>query len=545
MIEEFNDEKFIPSKEFVESIDITRYPSLNLLRGNNIDGRLKNYNQIDNIQYYFDLIKKTPNKFLKLLYYENIKDYLEEKQQAKFLAKWKLIPLYYEVAVEIINQDIIRYNPAYLLEEYIRLSHRDKIPNQTLFDNIGNVLNILIKKKLDPFEILKKFLELDGKVLKSAIISYNIFDAINFYVNEIFDGNITLGFDFTDKIIRFYEKLDMRDEIETKRSIFATKFLNFFETKLENEKWEEDNMQSMSMKHHFLNLKLEVIQKYCPNRNELNNEIRLEIDRINNLIPNCTNGFFPLSGKGKIPSEEIKRLLQPFQNDSLEQFIKKTILFEYFLPDIPRDVGTISGFFPSIQFSNRSVKKLNGGNQINKQGTSDILAKWINYELDWHFRLFLFQRILGKFEKEDLISNIIAPVQYSNVINEISKRLFYNSIESYFNKNYFKCIQFSIFQIESILREICAKNYIETLSIEENKERQRSIGSLITKLKDIVSEKLLLLIKWLLLNEEGQISKNYRNEIAHGLDSMDQYNEIYTRENALSIILIYLSLSKY
>ena len=32
---------------------------------------------------------------------------------------------------------------------------------------------------------------------------------------------------------------------------------------------------------------------------------------------------------------------------------------------------------------------------------------------------------------------------------------------------------------------------------------------------------------------------------SHGLDTMVQFNEIYTRENALSIILIFLSLSKH
>jgi len=545
MIKEFNNKNFIPSKEFIKSIDFTLYPNLILLKGMSIDGRLKKYNQIKDVQNYIDLIQKTSNKFLKLLYFENIKEYLEENKQAELLAKCKLVPLYYDVAREIIIQDMNQYNPSFLLREYIRLSHRAKIPNQTVFDNIGEVSKKLIEKKLDPSEILKYFLDLDGKVLKSATISNNIFDTINFYVNEIFDGNITLGFEFTDKILSFYEKLDMRDEIENKKSIFATKFLDFFETKLENEQWEEENMQSMSVKHHFLNLKLEVIQKYCPNRDDLNNYIRLEIDRINKLIPKCTKGYGPLSGKGKIPNEEIERFLQPFKNDSLEQIIKKTILFEFFLPDIPEDINTLSGLFPTIQFSNRSVKKFNAGEQVNEHGASNVSAKWLNYELDWNFRLFLFQRIISKFDKDDLISNIIAPIRYSNVINEVSKRLFYNSLQSYFNENYFACIQISIFQIESILRYICAKNNIETISIKENKEQQRSIGPLITKLKDTVSEKVLLFIEWLLLNEEGQISKNYRNKIAHGLDSIDQFNEIYTRENALSIILIFLSLSKH
>ena len=545
MLKVFNDEKFIPSKEFIEKIDFINYPNLILLKGINIDGRLKKYNQIDNIRYYIDFIQQTPNKFLKLLYFENIKDFLKENKKAELLAKCKLVPLYFDVAREIIGQNNAQYKPEFLIEEYIRLSHRDKIPNQTVFDNMGDLSKILIQIKRDPSKILKPFLDLDRKVLKSATISNHIFNAIDYYVNEVFDGNITLGFDITDKIISFYEKLGKSDEIETKKSIFATNFLNFFENEVDNKQWEEDNMQSMIRKHRFLNLKLVVIQKYCPDRDDLNNDVRLEINRINKLIPKCTKGYIPLSGSGKIPDIEIEKILEPFKNDSLDQIIKKTIYSEIFLPDIPRDVGSLSGYFPTIQYSNGNVKKFDGGKQINEHGASDISIKWFNYELDWKFLLFLFQRLINKFDNEDLLANIYAPIQYSEVINEVSKRLFYDSIKSYFNENYFACIQICIFQIESILREICIRNNIETISIEENKERQRSIRSLISKLKEIVSEKVLLFIEWLLFNEEGQISKNYRNEIAHGLDTMNQFSDIYTKENALSIILIFLSLSKY
>ena len=545
MMEVFNDEKFIPSKEFIEKIDFRLYPNLILLKGRSIDGRLKKYNQIENVRHYIDLIHKTPNKFLKLLYFENIREYLQENKIAELLAKFKLVPLYFEIAREITIQNNTQYKPEFLLKEYIRLSHRAKIPNQTVFDNIDDLSKILIKRQRDPSEILKPFLDLDRKVLRSASISNSIFNAINFYVNEVFDGNVTLGFDITDKIISFYNKLDMLEEIETKKSIFAIRFLNFFENEVDSELWEEENMQSMSTKRHFLNLKLVVIQKYCPDRDDLNNEVRLEINHINKLIPKCTKGYIPLSGSGKIPNDEIEKILEPLKNDSLDQIIKKTIHSELFIPDIPGDVGSLLGYFPTTQFLNGNVKKFDGGKQINEHGASDISAKWLKYELDWNFLLFLFQRIIRKFASEDLLAKIYAPIQYSEVINEVSKRLFYDSVKLYFNEKYFTCIQICIFQIESILREICARNNIETISIEENNERQRSIGSLISKLKEIVSEKVLLFIEWLLLNEKGQISKNFRNEIAHGLDTMNQFNGIYTRENALSIILIFLSLSKY
>ncbi len=159
--------------------------------------------------------------------------------------------------------------------------------------------------------------------------------------------------------------------------------------------------------------------------------------------------------------------------------------------------------------------------------------------------MFLFQRLTDKFDKDELFKTIISQVQNSEVINEMSIRMFQRSLKSYFNENYFDCIQSCVFQIESILREICIKNKIEAISIEEIKERYKTIGSLILKLREIVNERILIFIEWLLLDEEDQISKNYRNVIAHGLDSINQFNDIYTKANALSILLIYLSLSKY
>ncbi len=68
---------------------------------------------------------------------------------------------------------------------------------------------------------------------------------------------------------------------------------------------------------------------------------------------------------------------------------------------------------------------------------------------------------------------------------------------------------------------------------------------MIAKLNKIVNVKTLTFINWLLLSEGEMFPKNYRHEIAHGLSKLAQFNEIYTKKNALSLILIYLSLSKY
>ena len=541
-LHKFKNPDFIPDDEFCNNINDNN-PYLNMMKFSG-DGMICIINS-EKKEYYIDLIEKTSNKFLKLVYFEYIKKGLTKECLYKTLNNYHLVPLYFNVAMNILVQENKRYKPRWLLEEYIKLSRKVKISNQEMFGDVGKIMQLILEKHIDPSGILKTFIKLDGKVLKSASIPNGVFNAIDYWVDEVFYGNATTDLRFTDMILVFYEKLNKEDEINNKKNIFATKYLNFLNTEMDNREWDEENMQSMGIKRYFLDIKLQILQKYCPDRDDLCNDIRFEIARVNKLIPNCNNGSIPLSGGGKIQNNHIEKLLEPFKNDSAEQIIKKTILSDCFLPNIPREKSSETGAIPTIYFSDGNVKKFNGGKQISAHGSSDILVKWVSYECDWKFKLFLFQRLTDKFDKDDLFAIILSPIQYSEVINEVSKKMFQHSLKSYFNETYFDCIQSCVFQIESILREICTKNKIETISIEKIKERQKTIGSLIPKLKKIVNERILIFIEWLLLDEEGQISKNYRNVIAHGLDLINQFNDIYTKDNALSIILIYLSLSKY
>ena len=538
----FRNPDFIPDDEFCKDINDSN-PNLNMLKYS-MDGMIC-FIHSEKKEYYLELIEKTDNKFLKLVYFEYIKKELTDECYYKTLNNNHLVPLYFSVAMNILKQENKRYKLRWLLEEYIKLSYKVKISVQEMFENVGEILHLVLEKQKDPSGILTPFIKLDGNVLKSAPIPNIIFKAINFWLEEVFNGNVTTELSFTDKLISFYEKLNKYDEIKVKKKMFGTKYIEFLNKEMDKVDWDENNMQSMALKHHFLNMKLQVIQKYCPDRDNLSNDIKFEIARVNKLIPECINGGVLLSGGGQISKNEIEKILEPFKNDTPEQVIMKTILYDCFLPNIPREISSETGFLPTIYFSDGSVKKIDGGKQTNSHGASDILLKWANYEGDWKFHLFLFQLLTDKFEKDDLLSSLLSPIKYSEVINEVSKRMFEHSLKSYFNKNYFNSIQSSVFQIESILREICKKNNIETISIEESKERQKTIGSLIPKLKEIVNERILIFIEWFLLDKEEQIAKNYRNIIAHGLDLINQFNDIYSKANALSLILIYLSLSKY
>ncbi len=58
----------------------------------------------------------------------------------------------------------------------------------------------------------------------------------------------------------------------------------------------------------------------------------------------------------------------------------------------------------------------------------------------------------------------------------------------------------------------------------------------------MVISKLIFL--YLLSGLSEIIHENIRNKISHGISDVDQFKAIYQKNKALSIILIYLSLSK-
>ena len=55
----------------------------------------------------------------------------------------------------------------------------------------------------------------------------------------------------------------------------------------------------------------------------------------------------------------------------------------------------------------------------------------------------------------DIKKTILAPINKSVIINQVSKKMFQDALQAYFDENYFTSIQTCIFQIESILKEIC------------------------------------------------------------------------------------------
>jgi len=536
---EFKDNSFIPYDAFFEKIEIDD-KFLGMLKDTANGRLLSRVCPDDKINFYKDLISKTANKFLKLAYFEYIKNLISDSNRFQLLNTEELIPLYFEIALNIIVRENSRYRPMHLMRDYIKLSHKVNIPNQEMFDNVELIFKKIKfqhdKTHIKDIEfIIEYVIDKNKKVFSSATIPSEIFNSIDYWVNNLFDGNFTMYLQLTDKILDFYKKLDMLDDFNDKRKVFATKYLEFYDDKISDSQWDEGNMQSMAIKHHFLNEKLKIIQIYCPERADLKNEVKIEIERIGNTIPDCREGCAKISGQIKV---DFKPFMEEFKDISLEEFIKKTVIYDYFIPldSPPNNTNySITQYIPTIYYDTDSTK------------TVQEPERWYYYNFAWDFKLRLFQKIIERFDKEELFNMIFSVFYFSEVINTITKDFLLGALKNFFDGNYYSSMVTCVFQVEIVLREICIKNNIETISIEEAKTRQKSIGSYITKLREneLVNERLLLFIEWFLLNEAEQISKNIRHQIAHGINSKEQFDNIFTKENAISLVLIFLSLSKY
>jgi len=160
--------------------------------------------------------------------------------------------------------------------------------------------------------------------------------------------------------------------------------------------------------------------------------------------------------------------------------------------------------------------------------------------------LIYLKHKLRDFDKYEFLGNVYAFIHFSDLIDELSKRIFHTSLEHYGRGDFFHCIQTNIFQIERILRALCEKNGILNLFKDEKRTVPKGLEYMIGELKEqnVLSNKILFFIGWLLSGLSEIILENIRNKIAHGISNADQFKAIYTKNNALLIILIYLSLSK-
>lgn len=550
MPNEFNESDFIPDDSFCEAIDDN---SPLIVLKYNFDGTICNCHFDKKETEYLELTKQTNNKFLKLVFFECLKSSISIGEQNRILNSEGLIPIFYKVAVNIVKQRNRRYRPMWLVKEFINLPHNSRnaiISDQEMFDNVGEILALIIADQnkthiQDIYYILKDFLGLKRSILLSATIPDEIFNTIDYWINDIFDGNLS-KYDITkhllDKIFDFYEKVNI--DMNSRKEIIFKRYKQFYDDKVDDGILDINNIQSIHSHKLFTDSMLDITQKYCVNegiKGKLVNDLKAKYEELNRNAPIAMKNLPLIKGSYSISIKEIENALKPFKNDTIQEFMQKIVINDCFIPDIPdvsnEDLG-ITSHFPTIVYDD-ATRKYDAGDPI--------IMRTFYYKINSMKLLIHLEHKLRDYDKYEFLGNAYAFIHLSDLIDELSKRMFHTSLEHYGREDFFHCIQTSIFQIERILRALCEKNGILNLYKDEKKEVPKGLDYMIVKLKErnVLSDKILFFIGWLFSGSSEIIPENIRNKIAHGISDVDQFKTIYTKNNALSIILIYLSLSKF
>ena len=552
MLNGFTDPDFIPDTSFCNDINdnspliILKYP---------LDGMICNCHFGKKETNYSELIRQTNNKFLKLVFFECLKGDLPNPEQNKIMNSEGLIPLYYEVAVNIVKQVNQRYRPMWLVKEYIKIAHKSPaISNKEKSDNVGTILSLIIddEKKThlrDIFFILKDFLSLQKKILTSETISSDVYRAIDYWINNIFDGNLS-EYDYTknllEKIFEFCKEVNLsKMEKNSRKEIIFKRYKQFYDEELDDSTLHVDNIQSLHVHQLFIDSMLEITQKYCMDeeiKRKMVRTLRAKFEKMQNDIQIAMEKLPLITGEHSISSEEIEEALKPFKNDSLPEFLHKIMVNDCFFPEIP-EISSIEDqdstrFFPTIVYDG-ATRHYESGNPI--------VMMTLYYKMSVSFSLTCLRHKLKDYDKFNFLGNVYAIIHLSDLIDDLSKTMFHTSLTHYGREDFFHFIHTSIFQIERILRTLCKKNGIYNLYMNKKKTHPKGLDYMIGQLKEkkVLRTKVLLFIDWLLSgSSETIIPENLRNKIAHGIDDMENYKTIYNKNNALSIILIYLSLSK-
>lgn len=196
--------------------------------------------------------------------------------------------------------------------------------------------------------------------------------------------------------------------------------------------------------------------------------------------------------------------------------------------------------------------------------------RYYNLYINFVTNLFLYFLFVESVQKEKLSAEIIINflrkhswigVKFINKVNgkDVERdwiALIAPSLYSYFNElkiniinpktpsNFILSMDSLVLKLEGLIRDFCRLNGITTFSSHtENNEpiaREKSINKLLNdeKLKEIISEEDLFFLRYLLIDQGGY---NLRNEIAHSLISIEDYN-LYPMN---LLLLAFLRLAKY
>ena len=166
-----------------------------------------------------------------------------------------------------------------------------------------------------------------------------------------------------------------------------------------------------------------------------------------------------------------------------------------------------------------------------------------NFRMDYRMIAhMLLNKIFALLEKEHpkYVESLPKYLSTSGIIDGWRIEIIKHGLRAFNDKEYPASIHILVFQIEGILRDLLEKLDLPTFSYRSNEMRARMLSDILVTLSQVegIDKDFLKFIEIYLCDIRGD---NYRNDIAHGLLSL----ESFTKENTQLLLLILIKLASY
>ena len=153
--------------------------------------------------------------------------------------------------------------------------------------------------------------------------------------------------------------------------------------------------------------------------------------------------------------------------------------------------------------------------------------------------LGLLNALFALLEKEHpaYVESFAQYLSSSRIIGDERIEIIKHGLRAFKGKEYLASIHILVFQIEGVLRDLLGKLDLPTFSYRNNEMRERMLSDILLTLSQIegMDKDFLKFTEIYLCDIKGD---NYRNDIAHGLLTV----ESFTKENAQLLLLILIKL---
>ncbi len=254
-----------------------------------------------------------------------------------------------------------------------------------------------------------------------------------------------------------------------------------------------------------------------------------------------------ISAKVKIPRQEIDDYLKMYEGLETTTAFQIMSLDESLIPSYKRSKEeaieqttkfVMQHIFPvTIMKGNICVKHISEEDE--KLECSTIRNFQMSYRMTAHM---LLNEVFALLEKENTkyVESLAQYLSSSGIIDDKRIEIIKHGLRAYKDKEYLASIHILVFQIEGILRDLLGKLGLPTFSYRSNEMREIMLSNILVTLSQIegMDKDFLKYIEIYLCDIRGD---NYRNNIAHGLLSL----ESYTKENTQMLLLILIKLASY